>query len=180
MINVKINALRRISHNLDFKTRKTVANSIVNSRFVYIVQLYGSAPDYLLKMLQIQQNKAARIVTRQHFLTETTELLKQTGWLSIRQLFVYHSLLLTFKVMNTGSPCYIQQKISHSFPYQTRQATGGCISVTETPKSDCRRRSFIHSSIRYWNLLPGALRSKENIQEFKTELRKWTVTTIPI
>ena len=169
-----------LANTLILKQEQMVAKSIVNSRFVYIVQVYGSAPDYLLKILQVQQNKAARIVTRLPFLTETTKLLKQTGWLSIRQLFVYHSLLLAFKVITTGRPCYIQKKLLRCFPYQTRQATGGCILVTDTPKSDYRRKSFIHSGIKYWNMLPDALRKMQKLQEFKTGLKQWTMMNIPI
>ena len=103
-INLKINALKKISFNLDFRTRKMIANSLINSRFIYAVQLYGSAPDYVLRILQVQQNRAARIVTRQSYDTSTREVLRQIGWLSIKQLFFYHSLLLTFKVLQSGKP----------------------------------------------------------------------------
>ena len=180
MINLKINALRKISNNLDFKTRKLIANGIINSRFIYIVQLYGSAQDYVLNMLQVQQNRAARIVTRQSLDTSTKEVLRQIGWLSIRQLYVYHSLLTTFKTLCSGKPSYMSKKFTRSFPYQTRQATGGCLKVSETPKSYSSGKSFMFSSIKYWNLLPTELRKEKDLRKFKTGLRKWTTEVIPI
>ena len=77
------------------------------SRLVYVIQLYGSASDYLLKALQVLQNKAARTVTRSGWRTETAALLRQIGWLSVKQLVVYHSLLLVFKINRDGKPGYL-------------------------------------------------------------------------
>ena len=64
MITSRINALLKISWSADFKTRKMIANGIVMSRIVYLIQVYGNASDYLLGFFQVLQNKAARIVTR--------------------------------------------------------------------------------------------------------------------
>ena len=40
-----------------------IANDVVMSRIVYLIQLYGSTPDYLLKSLQTLQNQAASYKT---------------------------------------------------------------------------------------------------------------------
>ena len=86
----KINGLRKICAEEDFKTRKLLANGIVNSNLVYMIQLYGQSSDYLIRILQVQQNKAARKVTRLDWGTSTNVLLNQIGWLSVKQLFVFH------------------------------------------------------------------------------------------
>ena len=81
MITSRINALMKVSWSADFKTRKMIGNAIVMSRIVYLVQVYGNASEYLLKSLQTLQNKAARVVTRLPWGTETGLLLNQIGWL---------------------------------------------------------------------------------------------------
>ena len=45
----------------------------------------------------IMQDKAARAATRARFDTPTDTLLRQVGWLSIRQLVLSHSGLLVWK-----------------------------------------------------------------------------------
>ena len=98
LLTSKINALVKVSYSADFKTRKMIVNAVVMSRIVYLIQLYGSATDYLLNSLQTLQNRAARAVTKLRWGTRTSTLLNQVGWLSIKQLIVYHRLVLVFKI----------------------------------------------------------------------------------
>jgi hypothetical protein len=51
----RINALRKISFAASFATRKMIANGIVISRIIYVIQIWGGTNEYLLKMLQILQ-----------------------------------------------------------------------------------------------------------------------------
>ena len=43
-----------------FKTRKRVANGVVILRIIYVIQLWGGTSDFMIKMLQVWQNKGAR------------------------------------------------------------------------------------------------------------------------
>ena len=47
MLTSRINALMKISWAADFKTRKMLANGLVMSRIIYVIQVYGSASEYL-------------------------------------------------------------------------------------------------------------------------------------
>ena len=47
------------------KTRKIVAGGLVQSKLQYLLPLFGAAPDYLMKGLQVQQMAAARAVIGQ-------------------------------------------------------------------------------------------------------------------
>ena len=50
---------------------------MVMSWLIYLIQLYSEAADYLLTLLQVLQNKAARAVTRLPWGTRTAVLLNQ-------------------------------------------------------------------------------------------------------
>ena len=63
-----------------------VANGIFMSKLVYLIQLWGYSDKYLLKTIQILQNKAARVVTGKTWWTPVRILLKDCKWLSINQL----------------------------------------------------------------------------------------------
>ena len=74
-----------------------IANGIINSHILYHIQMYGGSSEELLSALQIQQNRAARLVCRLPWRTRTEKLLKQVGWMNVRQMVAYYSLLSLFK-----------------------------------------------------------------------------------
>ena len=102
-----------------------VANGIFMSKLCYLIQVWGGTENYLLRSVQLLQNKAARRVTGLSLYTPLRKLLRQCGWLSVNQLVFYQSVLTIHKVKVTGNPKYISEKINNEHPYSTRQATGG-------------------------------------------------------
>ena len=82
----RLNALRKLAVNAPFKTRLMAANSVFISVLSYLIPLWGACEGYLIKALQVIQNKAARCVTKVSWFTATRQLLLQCGWMSIRQL----------------------------------------------------------------------------------------------
>ena len=100
----RVNALNKISSYSSFKTRKMIANGIVMSKMIYLIQLWGGCSKYLIICLQSLQNRAARIVTRKDWFTSVKTLLLQCGWLSVNQLVVYHCLILVYQVKTSRKP----------------------------------------------------------------------------
>ena len=100
-----------------------VANGIVLSNLTYLIQLYGGCSEELLSSLQVLQNKAARAVTKLDRTTPVPTLLLQCGWMSVRQMISYHSLLLLHRAKQTKKPGYIFSKINDKFTRSTRLAT---------------------------------------------------------
>ena len=145
MMTSRINALMKVSWAADFKTRKMIANAIVMSRIVYMVQVYGNASEYMLRSLQVLQNKAARVVTRLRWGTETGFLLNQVGWLSVRQLIAYHSVLLVFKIKQESKPASLKLRFRDNFAYRTRQATNNSLVRCETPRSELSSKAFVYN-----------------------------------
>ena len=157
-----------------------LANGLVISNIIYMVQVYGQASDYLLRILQVQQNRAARIVTRLGWRTSTSTLLNQIGWLSVRQLYVYHSLLLLWKIRNSGNPQYLNEKFVQRFNYSTRQATSNSLSIYSTPRSEMSKKSFVFNTTVLWNSLSIALRKTQSLMVFKRNLRSWVKNNVEI
>ena len=122
MITSRINALMKVSWSADFMTRKMIGNAIVMSRIVYLVQVYGNASEYLLKGLQIFQNKAARVVTRLPWGTETGLLLNQ--------------------VKTENKPAALKLRFRDNFVYRTRQATSNGLVRCETPRTETSKKVF--------------------------------------
>ena len=98
-LNMRNNALKRICANAPFSARLMLANGIFQSKLVYLINVWGGAPVYLLKALQVQQMVAARTVCGFHCIRwGRTQILKTVGWLSVRQLIEFHAVLQDFRI----------------------------------------------------------------------------------
>ena len=75
----RVNGLVIVSSKAPFATRLSVANGIFMSKLCYLVQLWNGAENYLLKGLQVTQNRAARVVSRMSWFTPTRVLLNKCG-----------------------------------------------------------------------------------------------------
>ena len=159
-----------------------IANGIFTSKLIFQISLWGGAEDYLLNALQVQQNKCARFVTKRGIYTPVVELLRQCGWLSVRQLVYYHSVVQVHKTIITKFPKYIYRKLSLDFPYSTRLAESA--SVRRGPQFQARlditERSFMNRGTKYYNQLPADLRKVEKMETFKIKLKAWIQEHIEI
>ena len=115
------------------------------SKLIFQISLWGGAEEHLLSALQVLQNKACRLITRRGRYTPVSELLRQCGWLSVRQSIVFHSLVQIYKTLSTTYPKYIHQKLSTEFPYSTRLAQSEAIRMGSEfqCKLDITAKSFL-------------------------------------
>ena len=169
----RINALQKISFSASFATRKMIANGIVISRIIYVIQLWGGASEFLIKMLQILQNKAARFVTKLDIFTSQEKLLLQCGWLSVKQLVVFHNMVQIFKTKQEQKPRFLFNALSKSFNYRTRAASTGSLVDNIKTTSEICKDSFLSKSTKTWNILHPSVRQAKNLQQFKQKLRTW-------
>ena len=89
-----------------------------------MLPLYGAAPDYLLRGLQVQQMTAARAVVGARSLRwSNLKTLNFIGWLNVKQQHTVSTLILTHKIVTTGIPLNIFRSMVSLYPYQTRRAS---------------------------------------------------------
>ena len=62
-LTTRLNGLLLVSKSADFKTRLMVANGLFLWLLVFLIQVWGGTHDYLIRTLQVAQNKAMRAVT---------------------------------------------------------------------------------------------------------------------
>ena len=110
-MNKRVGAVRKISKSASFKSRKMIANGLFISKLIYLMPVWMGCEDYLVNALQVCQNKVARLVTKLDRFTPTMVILKQCGWKPVRQLMVFHSLVLLHKAVQQQKPLYLYNKI---------------------------------------------------------------------
>ena len=176
-LTTRLNALKLIANVASFKTRLMIANGIFCSKLIFQISLWGGTEDYLLSSLQIVQNKAARCVARRGKYTPIVELMKQCGWLSVRQLVCYHSVVLIYKTLMTTYPKYIHSKLCMEFPYNTRLAQSESVRMGPEFKSklELTEKSFLNRATISFNNLPQEIRKVPKLEDFKVQLKKWVL-----
>ena len=178
----RLSALKMISNVGSFKTRLMVANGIFCSKLIFQICLWGGTEDYLLDALQVVQNKAARFITRKDRYTSVSQILRHCGWLSVRQLVCYHSVILIHKTLQTRQPKYIYTRLESQFPYNTRLAQSDAVRMGPEYKSklELTEKSFMNRATVSYNKIPSKLRKITAIQNFKVQLKQWIQENIDI
>ena len=172
-LNRRIGALKTIGRVANFKTRKMIADGIVMSRLIYLIELWGGTSEYLLGSLQKAQNRAARVVTKLDWYTPAAELLKQCGWLSVHQLVVYHSVVMVYKVIQNESPKYLYSMFSTQYNRKTKQAQSATIKHDRKLRLGLTGSSFRWRAAKSFDELPLEIRSLKTLKAFKKAARKW-------
>ena len=180
-LSSRINGLAMITSYADISTRLMVANGIVMSKVCYLIQLWGGCEEYLLKSLQVQLNKAARLVTRLPYYTSSRKLMQMCGWMTVKQLVKYHTIIMVHKTIMDKKPVYISSRFSTDHSYRTRQDSSGCVRLDQTFRSrnDLPLRSFRYRGAHDYNTIPVELRRAANMTTFKTKLKKWIKMNVP-
>ena len=196
-LNKRLGALRKIQKTASFKTRKMIATGIFMSKLIYLMPLWSGCEDYLVRALQVIQNKAARSVSNLSLFTPTKTLLKSCQWMSVRQLMAYHSLVLLHKTLTNKAPQYMHDKVTAGgdYAYKTRQAAacpeGFSFSVQHPTDSGTVRQvpgnklgisklGWCWRSVELYNRLPTNIRLEKKMQIFKKSLKIWVEHNITI
>ena len=175
-LTTRLNALRKLSINATFKTRLMVANSCFMSIIIYMVSVWGGTEDYIVRAVQVMQNKAARCVTKQSWFTPTKRLLLQCNWLSIKQLIFFHTALQVWRVKASKCPVYIESKLQLC---KTRSSAQGNLLVPVVERSSSSKSFMVRSAVT-WNQIPAEIRSCKSLETFKRNLKQWIKANVEI
>ena len=172
----RLNGLLIVAQHASVSTRLMVANGIFMSKLSYLIQLWGGCDKYLVRSLQIVQNRAARVVTGKSWYTPVRRLLEECRWLSVNQLIFYQTCVQVQKILLGGGPVYFKQKFCTHHPRETRQATGGSIWRGQ----DWTSSSFSSRGAQAYNTIPADIRNSRSIPTFKSKLKKWVSNNITL
>ena len=196
-LNKRLGALKKIQKTASFRARKMIGTGIFLSKLIYLMPLWSGCEDYLIKALQVIQNKAARSITKLSVFTPTKTLLKTCGWMSVRQLMAYHSLVLLHKTLAHQAPVYLYEKVTAGgqFHYKTRQAAvcptefsfsvqhptnSGTVRQVSSVKLGISKQSWCWRSVEMYNTLSTELRMEKKLPKFKKQLKNWVGLNISI
>ena len=116
--------------------------------------------------------------------------MQQCGWLTVKQLIAYQSLILFDRTLKVRTPKFLFQKVSlkENPGYNTRHAaeyTAALIAagaMEQAGSANCEleitRRSWGWTTVRLYNKLPPNLRAEKDKRKFKSGLKNWVSKNI--
>ena len=169
--------MKKVCVNASFRTRLMIANGVFMSKLSYLIILWGGAKQYLVKAVQVKQLAAARAVCGvASWRWSRRELLDRVGWLSIKQLIFYHTVLQVHKTLHIQKPRSLFHTLSSAYPYRARSATNGQI---RQDSSFSTLTTFKYRGMQSYNSIPESIR-QGSTSTVKAKLRKWIKSNIPI
>jgi hypothetical protein len=157
---------------LSSNATETLIHALISSKLDHLNSLLYGLPDYLIKRLQLVQNNAARLITRNKKREHITPVLKELHWLPIPQRIVYKICLTTFKILQQQAPQYLSNLITPYRPTRAlRSSQQNLIAVKRIKKKRAGNRAFEIAAATCWNNLPNDMRNCDNMLAFKTLLK---------
>jgi len=169
-LKLRLAGLEKLKHVLNKANRNMIVRGVFDSILCYCLPLFGGCNYLELNMLQTLQNRAARIVLKLPPWSNRKTMFAELKWLTVRQLIVYHTLILVFKVRKFGHPEYLSRQFN-------QQNYRGNIIVNNS-RLGLYSQSFVPRGSKYWNMLPASLKSISQLSTFKKELRQWVLSNV--
>ena len=133
--------------------------------FAIAFHCLGGCSKSELDSIQVLQNRAARFVLNYPPRSNRAQMFNKLGWLTVRQIAAYHSLVLVHQIRISKEPEYLAAKLN-------RVNCNNNIVLKNTPL-DLYRNSFVYRSSLLWNKLPHSMREDKDKKSFKNNVKKW-------
>ena len=166
--------ISRIRRFLNFSATKTLVHALVLSRIDYCNSLLAGLPEKTIAPLQRVQNAAARLTLRQGRSTSSSLLLKELGWLPVKQRITFKTVTLAFRCRLSPplAPKYLSSLLSSHAPSRSlRSSNISSLSVPRVRLSTYGERSFSFLAPTLLNSLPPAISGLSNVTAFKSKLK---------
>ncbi|KAF7236074.1 Vomeronasal type-2 receptor 26 [Varanus komodoensis] len=145
----------------------TVTHTLVTSRLDFCNALYVGLPLKTVRILQLVQNRAARLLMGTGHYVHMTPVLSQLHWLPIGVRAQFKVLAVTYKALNDLGPCYLKECLRPYMPARPLRSAGEVLrepSVKEI-SSPILEKSPLVKSKSHDTLLWGTVSS---------DVKKWT------
>ena len=168
-INYILYKLRYFRHLTNHFLRKHLITTLVFPHLDYCLAAIGELNISQNTILQRLLNSCVRYVSGIHIRESITPHRLKLGWLSIANRRKLTSLVFLYKVIKTGKPQYLWDKITPYILPRPLRPSNIEYRVPNVTSGNYEKSVFV-STIRDWNFLPPDVRNSPNITNFKHTL----------
>ena len=156
--------IKFLGRTIPKKSKLLLANGLIIVKLNFLLPIYGGTQEKYVKKIQIILNNTVRFITGAKKRDKTQKLMESVGWLSAKELIVYHTLVMGWEIIKLNTPQCLSE-------LKERQPDNNV--TTTSPR-------LMNTSLRLrwrvcneWNKLPSELRQINILPRFKTNLKKW-------
>ena len=163
-----IKDIGKIRNVLSQKHTEMLIHSVI-SRLDYCNSLFFNVSRSNMYKLQKVQNAAARLVARKRKYESISNTLRELHWLPVESRVIFKILLLVFKCIR--GMC--SENLVSKLKFKKYHCRPDDYLKLETGKvlTKFGRRTFEYAGPRLWNSLPLNIRTEEDIEKYKRQLK---------
>ena len=157
----QLRKLKIIRKSLQKDTAQSLIHAFIHARLDYCNSLFYGLPDKSIYLLQLIQNRAAKIVVQALKFDFVSPILEELHWLKVEKRIVYKVSILMFKIVNGLAPKYLMNRCTpKSTVLKPRYLRSDQQNFMIVPDSRLKigERNFSVFGPRVWNSLPNNLR----------------------
>ena len=194
-LSKRLGMLKRLSKFMSKEKLKYFSSGIFYSKLSYCLVVFGNIFgldtfkqenrrffSFTVKdnnNIQVLQNKLNRLLLNAKYDTPTADLLQRTDSLSVHQMVAYQTAVTTYKIVRSGKPSYIAEKMKMRLLSQNTRHGGGSVQRPDY-SLNIAREGFIYRGASIFNKLEVSLRNEAKLETFKIRVKKWVIKNIPI
>ena len=194
-LSKRVGIMRQLSKYMDREKLKFFASGIFYSKLSYCLPVFGNvfgldqykeeSTRYFSytkednNRLQIIQNNLNRLLLGADYRTSTTQLLQDTGTLSIQQMIAHQTAVMAYKIVKSKKPSYLAHRLQVRQP--GIELRGNPRMITQPGyKLGISREGFLYRSATLLNMMDEKLREEPRLEIFKSESKKWVKKNIKV
>ena len=172
----QLRCINRIRSSLPVSARKTLVHALVTSKLDFgNAALYGITGT-LLHIFEMVQRAAARVVLglRRRDQHSMTAALQQLHWVPVAYRIQFKLLTLVHGAIHANTPRYLADRVSAYVPCRSLRSTDQSLLVV--PRVNLERfgrRAFSCAGPSLWNALPLVLRTEQDVERFRRDLKTY-------
>ena len=172
----QLRCISRIWSSLTVSARKTLVHALVTSKLDFGNAALCGINGSLLHRLEMVQRAAARVVLglRRRDQHSMTDALKRLHWLPIAFRIQFKLLTLMHGAIHANTPRYLADRASAYVPSRSlRSADMSLLVVPRVNLERFGRRAFSCAGPSLWNSLPCVLRTQQDVERFRRDLKTY-------
>ncbi|KAF7243157.1 Ephrin type-A receptor 4 [Varanus komodoensis] len=149
----QLRLIHQLRPYLEYDCLATVTHALVTSRLDFCNALYVGLPLKTVRILQLVQNRAARLLTGTGRYVHMTPVLRQLHWLPIEVWAQFKVLVMTYKALNGLGPGYLKEHLHPYMPARPLRSAGEAL-LWEPSMKEIRRLARLDTTRPFRQMLP--------------------------
>jgi hypothetical protein len=171
-------ALHGFNKCLPRQVRYLIYNCLIKPHLDYLIEIWGTAANTNLKIIQTAQNKLIKILFHYHYRTATEKIYRETGIMNIRQTYVYNTCILINKILKNNIHTNIN--FIKKNEVQRIHLRNSNNLVARRHNTNYGKKNIEYEGVNLYNKLPNNIKSSECLANFKRQLKSYVLSQVNI